>query len=186
MHKSTRRPAPTAESLSRLRPAFRADGSISAGNASTINDGACAVMVMSKDLAEAEGLSWPAEIGAHGMVAGPDSGLQLEPANAIAQTHSTAGISPPDLDLIEINEAFAAVGVASTRALEVDPDRVNVNGGAIAFGHPIGMSGARIALHLALELPRRGWWHGRRSAVWRRPGRCPATECPLKGTYLHD
>ncbi|PPJ21621.1 acetyl-CoA C-acyltransferase [Nocardia nova] len=150
------RPDTTAESLSRLRPAFRSDGSVTAGNASTINDGACAVVVMSKDRAEAEGLRWLAEIGPHGMVAGPDSGLQLQPAEAIARACAVAGISATELDLIEINEAFAAVGVASTRALGVDPDRVNVNGGAIALGHPIGMSGARLVLHLALELRRRG------------------------------
>ncbi|PPJ14411.1 acetyl-CoA C-acyltransferase [Nocardia nova] len=150
------RPETSVESLARLRPAFRADGTVTAGNASTINDGACAVVMMSKDRAHAEGLSWLAEVGAPGMVAGPDSGLQLQPANAIAKACGNAGISPTDLNLIEINEAFAAVGVASSRALGVGADRVNVNGGAIALGHPIGMSGARIALHLALELRRRG------------------------------
>ncbi|MET8428746.1 acetyl-CoA C-acetyltransferase [Nocardia sp. NPDC004860] len=150
------RPDTTVDTLSRLRPAFRGDGTITAGNASTINDGACAVVLMSKESAEAEGISWIAEIGEHGMVAGPDSGLQLQPANAITAACDTAGIAPADLDLLEINEAFAAVGIASTRALGIDPDRVNVNGGAIALGHPIGMSGARIILHLALELARRG------------------------------
>ncbi|MGW5518875.1 acetyl-CoA C-acetyltransferase [Nocardia africana] len=154
------RPETSVSSLARLRPAFRAEGTITAGNASTINDGACAVVVMSKDRAQAEGLTWLAEIGVPGMVAGPDSGLALQPANAIAKACDTAGISPADLDLIEINEAFAAVGVASARALGVDLDRVNVNGGAIALGHPIGMSGARIALHLALELRRRGGGFG--------------------------
>ncbi|TQC44189.1 acetyl-CoA C-acetyltransferase [Rhodococcus sp. WS4] len=150
------RPDTTAETLARLRGAFRKDGTITAGNASTINDGAAAVVVMSKERAEAEGLTWLAEIGEHGMVAGPDSGLQLQPSGAIAKACDTAGISPTELDLIEINEAFAAVGIASTRELGIDPDRVNVNGGAIALGHPIGMSGARITLHLALELQRRG------------------------------
>ncbi|MEN0138787.1 MAG: acetyl-CoA C-acetyltransferase [Rhodococcus sp. (in: high G+C Gram-positive bacteria)] len=150
------RPDTTVETLARLRGAFRKDGTVTAGNASTINDGACAVVVMSKERAEAEGLTWLAEVGEHGMVAGPDSGLQFQPSGAIAQACAAAGIAPAELDLIEINEAFAAVGIASTRELGVDPDRVNVNGGAIALGHPIGMSGARITLHLALELRRRG------------------------------
>ncbi|SEC91606.1 acetyl-CoA C-acetyltransferase [Rhodococcus koreensis] len=150
------RPDTTAETLARLRGAFRAGGTVTAGNASTINDGACAVVVMSKERAEAEGLTWLAEIGEHGIVAGPDSGLQFQPSGAIAKACDAAGISPTTLDLIEINEAFAAVGIASTRELGVDPERVNVNGGAIALGHPIGMSGARITLHLALELQRRG------------------------------
>ena len=150
------RPDTTAETLARLRGAFRDGGTVTAGNASTINDGACAVVVMSKERAEAEGLTWLAEIGEHGMVAGPDSGLQFQPSGAIAKACEAAGISPTTLDLIEINEAFAAVGIASTRELGVDPERVNVNGGAIALGHPIGMSGARITLHLALELQRRG------------------------------
>ncbi|REE75616.1 acetyl-CoA C-acetyltransferase [Rhodococcus wratislaviensis] len=150
------RPDTTAETLARLRGAFRDGGTVTAGNASTINDGACAVVVMSKERAEAEGLTWLAEIGEHGMVAGPDSGLQLQPSGAITKACDAEGISASELDLIEINEAFAAVGIASTRELGVDPDRVNVNGGAIALGHPIGMSGARITLHLALELQRRG------------------------------
>lgn len=150
------RPDTTVETLGRLRGAFRDGGTVTAGNASTINDGACALVVMSKDRAEAEGLSWIAEIGEHGIVAGPDSGLQFQPSQAIAAACAARGIAPTDLDLVEINEAFAAVGIASTRALEIDPDRVNVNGGAIALGHPIGMSGARITLHLALELARRG------------------------------
>ncbi|WP_337110431.1 acetyl-CoA C-acetyltransferase [Prescottella equi] len=146
----------TVEALARLRGAFRVGGTITAGNASTINDGACAVVVMSKDRAEAEGLTWLAEIGEHGMVAGPDSGLQFQPSSAIAKACAAEGISIADLDLVEINEAFAAVAVASTRELRIDPDRVNVNGGAIALGHPIGMSGARITLHIAHELRRRG------------------------------
>ncbi|MBA8961290.1 acetyl-CoA C-acetyltransferase [Rhodococcus percolatus] len=150
------RPDTTVETLARLRGAFRDGGTVTAGNASTINDGAAAVVVMSRERAEAEGLTWLAEIGEHGMVAGPDSGLQFQPSGAIAKACYAEGISPVKLDLIEINEAFAAVGIASTRELGVDPDRVNVNGGAIALGHPIGMSGARITLHLALELQRRG------------------------------
>ncbi|MFC9664063.1 acetyl-CoA C-acetyltransferase [Nocardia sp. NPDC127606] len=146
----------SVEVLGRLPGAFRAGGSVTAGNASAINDGACALVVMSKQRAEAEGLSWIAEIGEHGMVAGPDSGLHHQPSRAILAACSRAGIAATDLDLVEINEAFAAVGIASTRDLGVDPERVNVNGGAIALGHPIGMSGARITLHLALELRRRG------------------------------
>ncbi len=146
----------TTESLGKLRPAFAADGTITAGSASQISDGACAVVVMSRDRAEALGLTWLAEIGAHGMVAGPDSTLQSQPARAIAAACAKEGLSPADLDLVEINEAFAAVGLASSRELGIDEDRVNVNGGAIALGHPIGMSGARIVLHLALELARRG------------------------------
>ncbi|WP_427890854.1 acetyl-CoA C-acetyltransferase [Kribbella sp. GL6] len=146
----------SAEVLAKLRPAFGKDGTITAGSASQISDGGCAVVVMSKAKAEELGLSWIAEIGAHGSVAGPDSTLQSQPANAIAKACSKEGIAPGDLDLIEINEAFAAVGIASARELRVSEDKVNVNGGAIALGHPIGMSGARLVLHLALELGRRG------------------------------
>ena len=146
----------TADSLARLRPAFRKDGTITAGNSSQISDGAAAVVVMSKEKATELGLTWLAEIGAHGVVAGPDSSLQAQPANAIEKACARAGITPADLDLVEINEAFAAVGLASTQQLGIDPGKVNVNGGAIAIGHPIGISGARIALHLALELQRRG------------------------------
>ena len=146
----------SAESLGNLRPAFAKDGTITAGSASQISDGACAVVVMSRAKAEELGLEWLAEIGAHGMVAGPDSTLQLQPANATAKACAKEGISPADLDLVEFNEAFAAVGIDSARALEIDPDKVNVNGGAIALGHPVGMSGARLVLHLALELKRRG------------------------------
>jgi acetyl-CoA C-acetyltransferase len=146
----------TAEGLGKLRPAFSSDGTITAGSASQISDGAAAVVVMSKAKAEELGLRWLAEIGAHGVVAGPDASLHEQPANAIAAACAKEGIEPGDLDLVEINEAFAAVGIVSTRKLGIDPDKVNVNGGAIALGHPIGMSGARIALHLALELRRRG------------------------------
>jgi acetyl-CoA C-acetyltransferase len=146
----------TVESLSRLRPAFGADGTITAGSASQISDGACAVVVMSADAAEAAGAPVLAEIGAHGYVAGPDNSLHSQPANAILRALGKAGGSVADLDLIEINEAFAAVAIQSMRDLGVGPDKVNVNGGAIAIGHPIGMSGARIALHLAHELRRRG------------------------------
>jgi acetyl-CoA C-acetyltransferase len=146
----------TAESLAKLRPAFRKDGTITAASASQISDGAAAVVVMSKAKAEELGLTWLAEIGAHGVVAGPDSTLQSQPAQAITKACAKEGITPADLDVVEINEAFAAVGLASTKALGIDPAKVNVNGGAIAVGHPIGMSGARITLHLALELQRRG------------------------------
>jgi len=148
----------TAESLGKLRPAFAKDGTITAGSASQISDGAAAVVVMSKAKAEQLGLEWLAEIGAHGNVAGPDNSLQSQPSRAIehALSKEDGGLSAADLDLIEINEAFAAVTVQSTKDLGVSPEKVNVNGGAIALGHPIGMSGARIALHLALELRRRG------------------------------
>ncbi len=146
----------TTASLGGLRPAFSKDGTITAGSASQISDGAAAVVVMSRSKAEELGLTWLAEIGAHGMVAGPDSTLQQQPARAIARACEKEGITPADLDLVEINEAFAAVGLASAKELGIDVDKVNVNGGAIALGHPIGMSGARIALHLALELKRRG------------------------------
>lgn len=146
----------TAESLGKLRPAFSKDGTITAGSASQISDGAAAVVVMSKAKAEELGLEWLAEIGAHGMVAGPDSSLQMQPANAIRKAADKEGISVSDIDLFELNEAFAAVGIESARELGVAEDVVNVNGGAIALGHPVGMSGARIVLHLALELQRRG------------------------------
>ncbi len=146
----------TVQTLARLRPAFSGDGTLTAGSASQISDGAAAVVVMSRGRAEELGLTWVAEIGAHGVVAGPDSTLQAQPARAIAKACAREGLDPKDLDLVEINEAFAAVGIASTRELGLDPRKVNVNGGAIAMGHPLGMSGARIALHLALELRRRG------------------------------
>ncbi|WP_156726150.1 acetyl-CoA C-acetyltransferase [Streptomyces apocyni] len=146
----------TAESLGKLRPAFAKDGTITAGTASQISDGAAAVVVMSKAKAIELGLDWIAEIGAHGNVAGPDSSLQSQPSNAIKHAVSKEGIAVDDLDLIEINEAFAAVAVQSMKDLGVTPEKVNVNGGAIALGHPIGMSGARLVLHLALELKRRG------------------------------
>ncbi len=146
----------TADSLGKLRPAFNREGTITAGSSSQISDGACAVVVMSKAKAEELGLEWLAEIGASGQVAGPDSTLQLQPAAAISKAAEKQGVSVQDFDLFEINEAFAAVGIASARELGVDEDKVNVNGGAIALGHPVGMSGARIVLHLALELKRRG------------------------------
>ncbi|MGZ4446148.1 MAG: acetyl-CoA C-acetyltransferase [Nocardioides sp.] len=146
----------TAESLGKLRPAFSKDGTITAGSASQISDGAAAVVVMSKAKAEELGLEWLAEIGAHGQVAGPDSSLQMQPANAIKKAAEKEGVAVSDIDLFELNEAFAAVGIESARDLGISEDRVNVNGGAIALGHPVGMSGARVVLHLALELKRRG------------------------------
>ncbi|AQU66507.1 acetyl-CoA C-acetyltransferase [Streptomyces niveus] len=150
------RPETTVESLGRLRPAFAKDGTITAGSSSQISDGAAAVVVMSKAKALELGLEWIAEIGAHGNVAGPDNSLQSQPANAIRHALKKEGLAVDDLDLIEMNEAFAAVAVQSTKELGVSPEKVNVNGGAIALGHPIGMSGARLVLHLALELKRRG------------------------------
>jgi len=150
------RPGTTAESLAKLKPAFAKDGTITAGTASQISDGAAAVVVMSEQAAERAGLNVLAEIGAHGNVAGPDNSLHFQPSNAIRQALGKAGLAVPDLDLIEINEAFAAVAIASMRELGVGPDVVNVNGGAIAIGHPIGASGARLAVHLCYELGRRG------------------------------
>jgi acetyl-CoA C-acetyltransferase len=153
------RPDTTVETLARLRPSFPGaggSGTITAGTASQISDGAAAVVVMSRTKAEESGLPWLAEIGAHGVVAGPDTSLQSQPANAVKRAVARAGVSVGELDLLEINEAFAAVAVQSARELGVGVERVNVNGGAIALGHPIGMSGARLALQLALELRRRG------------------------------
>lgn len=154
------RPETTAESLARLRPAFDKEGSITAGSSSQISDGAAAVVVMSEAAAERLGVTALAQIVGHGQVAGPDSSLQLQPANAIAKASERTGVAVEDIDLFEINEAFAAVGVASARALGLDAAaieaKVNVNGGAIALGHPVGMSGTRIVLHLAKELARRG------------------------------
>ena len=146
----------TIDVLAKLRPAFAADGTITAGSASQISDGAAAVVVMSRAKAEQLGAPILAEIGHHGVVAGPDASLQAQPANAINKALTRTGASVADLDLVEINEAFASVAIHSTRMLGIDADKVNVNGGAIALGHPIGASGARIALGLAYELKRRG------------------------------
>ncbi|MEU6379438.1 acetyl-CoA C-acyltransferase [Streptomyces sp. NPDC046909] len=147
----------TAESLGRLRPAFAPDGTITAGSSSQLSDGACALVVTSRDFAERHGLAPLAEIGAYGTVAGPDPSLLSQPANAVRDALARDGsLKASDLDLLEINEAFAGVAIQSTRELDVDPDRVNVNGGAIALGHPVGMSGARLVFSLALELRRRG------------------------------
>jgi acetyl-CoA C-acetyltransferase len=150
------RPGTTAASLAKLRPAFAADGTVTAGSASQISDGAAAVVVMSRAKAEELGAPVLAEIGAHGTVAGPDASLLSQPSNAILKALSRAGKSVADVDLFEINEAFAAVALQSMRDLDIDDTNVNVNGGAISMGHPVGASGARLALHLALELGRRG------------------------------
>jgi acetyl-CoA C-acetyltransferase len=156
------RPDTTTETLATLRPAFGKDGTITAGTASQISDGAAAVVVMSAAAAERAGVRVLAEIGAHGNVAGPDNSLHSQPSNAIRQALGKAGLMTgrglpvAELDLIEINEAFAAVAIQSMRDLGVSPDTVNVNGGAIAIGHPIGASGARLAVHLCYELGRRG------------------------------
>ncbi|MGH3449669.1 MAG: acetyl-CoA C-acetyltransferase [Haloechinothrix sp.] len=146
----------TAESLGKLRPAFASDGTITAGSASQISDGAAAVVVMSRAKAEELGVEPLAEIGAHGVVAGPDASLHEQPSNAIKAALAKANMRPGDLDLVEINEAFAAVGLVSTKQLGINSDIVNVSGGAIALGHPIGASGARLAVHLVYELKRRG------------------------------
>ena len=152
------RPGTTVESLGRLKPAFRKDGTITAGNASQISDGAAAVVVMSRAKAEQLGVADRvlAEIGASGVVAGPDNSLQLQPANAIRAALAKSDVALEDLRAIEVNEAFAAVGLASQRDLGLGNDVFNPNGGAISLGHPIGASGARLALTLVHELRRRG------------------------------
>jgi acetyl-CoA C-acetyltransferase len=151
------RPGTTSESLGKLRPAFDPDGSITAGNASQISDGASAVVVMSQAAASACGIEPLGELLGYGMVAGPDNAsLNLQPATAIRQALTRTDVSIDDLQLFELNEAFAAVGIASAKELGVGLDSVNVNGGAIALGHPIGMSGNRLALTLLHELRRRG------------------------------
>lgn len=150
------RPETTEESLAGLRPAFSKDGTITAGNSSQISDGAAALIIASRDYAEAHGLEWLAVVGEPGQVAGPDNSLHSQPAHAIAQALERGGWETSDLDFLEMNEAFAAVSLHSARALGVSLDIVNIHGGAIALGHPIGASGARLALHAAYELKRRG------------------------------
>jgi len=150
------RPGTTAESLGKLRPAFAKDGTITAGNASQISDGGAAMVVMSRAAAERLGATPIAELIGYGMVAGPDPSLMLQPANAIKQALGKVGKQVSDIDLFEINEAFAAVGIASMKDLGISDEIVNVNGGAIALGHPIGMSGARIVMTMINELRRRG------------------------------
>ena len=155
------RPGTTADSLGALRAAFVDGGTLTAGNASQISDGGSAVVVMSAELAAARGVSPLGEIVSYGMVAGPDNpSLNLQPANAIRAALAKTDLAVSDLSLFELNEAFAAVGIASARDLGVSLDVVNVNGGAIALGHPIGMSGNRLALTLLHELRRRGGGYG--------------------------
>jgi acetyl-CoA C-acetyltransferase len=150
------RPGTTAESLGKLKPAFTKDGTITAGNASQISDGGAALVVMPADKAASLGLEPLATVVAHGQVAGPDTALHLQPANATKKAAQKAGLDPAKLDLYEFNEAFAAVSLAAAKDLGLSEDKVNVNGGAVALGHPIGMSGARLILTLAYELKRRG------------------------------
>ncbi|MET0966387.1 MAG: acetyl-CoA C-acyltransferase [Nakamurella sp.] len=150
------RPDASLEAMANLRPAFRPDGTMTAGSSSPLSDGAAAVVVASRRVAQRLGLPWIAEIAAHATVAGPDTTLQLQPAFAIERACKSSGLQPGELNLVEINEAFAAVGIASTRRLGLDPAKVNSDGGAIALGHPLGMSGTRITLHLALALARLG------------------------------
>ena len=142
--------------LAGLKPSFSPGGTITAGTSSPLSDGAAALVITSRRYADEHGLAWLASIDGHATVAGPDSSLQHQPANAIEKACAKAGVNVARLDLVEINEAFAAVGVASTRQLGIDPARVNIDGGAIALGHPLGMSGTRISLHLALALARAG------------------------------
>ncbi|MGD0381544.1 MAG: acetyl-CoA C-acetyltransferase [Acidimicrobiales bacterium] len=150
------RPGTTAESLGTLKPAFDKEGTITAGNASQISDGGAAVVVTSKARADALGVAPLGEVVSYGQVAGPDASLLVQPANAIVQALAKAGKSPADVSLFELNEAFAVVGLASMAALGITDEVTNVNGGAIALGHPIGMSGTRLALTLLHELRRRG------------------------------
>ena len=150
------RPETTAESLGKLRPAFDKNGTITAGNASQISDGGAAVVVMSEEKAKELGVAPLGRIVSYGMVAGPDTSLLTQPSRAIAKAAQKAGVAVDSIDLFEINEAFAAVGLASTDDLGLPEGKINVNGGAIALGHPVGMSGTRLALTALLELRRRG------------------------------
>ena len=173
----------TADELGRLPPAFASDGVITAGSASPLSDGAAAVVVMRRDLAEERGLPWIAEVAGYASVAGPDASLVAQPANAILAALNRENLTPDDLDLVEINEAFAGVVMHSSDLLGLDEARVNVNGGAIAIGHPVGMSGTRLVLTLALELDRRGGGTGvaalcggggqGEALILRAPGRRP-------------
>jgi acetyl-CoA C-acetyltransferase len=150
------RPETTVESLAKLAPAFEKDGTITAGNASQISDGAAALIVMSEEEAQKRSVEPLAEIIGYGQVAGPDPSLLTQPSRAAMAAIEKAGLKVSDVDLFEINEAFAAVALASMADLGISEEIVNVNGGAIALGHPIGMSGARLPLTLAYELKRRG------------------------------
>ena len=150
------RPGTTVESLGQLRPAFESDGTITAGNASQISDGGAAVIVMSRARADALGVTPLGEVVSYGQVAGPDPSLLTQPSRASRQALDKVGVKVGDVDLWEFNEAFAAVGVASMDDLGLSDDIVNVNGGAIALGHPVGMSGTRLAITILMELGRRG------------------------------
>jgi len=150
------RPDSSAESMAKLRPAFEKDGTITAGNSSPLSDGAAAVVLTTREYAERNGLEWLAVVGAPGQVAGPDTSLHSQPSRAIEAAVSKAGWSVQDLDFIEINEAFASVLIQSLRDLDYPLEKANIHGGAVAVGHPIGASGARLALHAAFELSRRG------------------------------
>jgi len=150
------RPGTTPESLGGLKPAFAPDGTITAGNASQISDGGAAVIVMSRAEADRRGITPLGEVVSYGQVAGPDPSLLTQPSRATLQALEKAGKSVSDVDLFEFNEAFAAVGLASMDDLGISDDIVNVNGGAIALGHPIGMSGTRLAITILNELRRRG------------------------------
>ena len=150
------RPNTTAELLAKLKPVFNPTGTITAGNASAISDGAAALVLMSKQNADKLGLEYLAEIVSHGSVAGPDTALHEQPANAINAALAKAKLKISDLDLFEINEAFAAVSAVSMNKLGISADVTNVNGGAIAIGHPVGASGARLLTTLIFELKRRG------------------------------
>ncbi len=150
------RPGTTSESLAGLRPAFSKDGTITAGNASQISDGGAAIIVTSKAKAEELGVTPLAELIGYGMVAGPDTSLLHQPSRAIKRALEANDMTTADVDLFELNEAFAAVGIASMNDLGIKDDIVNVNGGAIALGHPVGMSGARVVLTIINELRRRG------------------------------
>jgi acetyl-CoA C-acetyltransferase len=155
-HDEGMRPGTTTESLANLRPAFLGDGTITAGNASQISDGAAALVIADRDTAEALGMPVIAEILAYGQTAGPGTSLQAQPANALRIALEKVGLDVNDLDLVEINEAFAAVALYSANLLGIPHERVNVNGGAIALGHPLGASGARIVVTLISALQARG------------------------------
>jgi len=150
------RPGTTSEGLGKLRAAFATDGAVTAGNASQISDGGAAMVIMSQKAAADRGITGLAEVVSYGMVSGPDTNLLTQPSRAILQALGKADLDVSDISLFELNEAFAAVGLAASADLGISDDIVNVNGGAVALGHPIGMSGSRLALTLIHELRRRG------------------------------
>lgn len=154
------RPEISRQTLAKLNPVFSHGGTITAGSSSQISDGAAAVVVMSKEKAIELGIDWLCEIGAQGMVAGPDASLHEQPSNAIKEAARKEGVGIEQFDFIEINEAFAAIGIVSSNVLGLDSSLVNIHGGAIAVGHPLGMSGARLALHIALQLKIKGSGYG--------------------------